>query len=371
MWFLLVLLSTFSSTFSGANKKSCGGVYTAARGVLSTPNFPDPFKVPINCEWVIDAQLSSAANTSIVVYLTQLFVYEGLTFTEYQIYGDDYKINPKIIHTVNETNISRTRWIKTYQSFLVIQLKLSSADSVHLRVLDKFLDVFGFNITYEITTGSVRSNSCTMMDCGFTGNCYDYYTKFSCSCLQGYSGPTCSNGSNSFCDPGGVRTCKNGGRCIHVGVAAVRCACTSNFTGPTCDTPVISETTRDCSRCRICPSDDRFEAQCKCVNKDSVNISHISKEEPDTEHNTLLNFEPKPNTNTIINDPDYPQSCQSTSAQPEVEQIVNPISNSEANVVLLSIAVGHVEGKTAILEIPDDMCPIISFEKVHESPWID
>lgn len=132
--------------------------------------------MPINCEWVIDSQLLPSPNTSIVVYLTQLFVFEGLTFTEYQLYGSDYKINARLIHRVNETNISKVRWVQTFQSFLVIRLKLPSADSAHLRVLDKFLDVFGFNITYEITTGTVRPNPCTMMDCGFTGICYDHYT---------------------------------------------------------------------------------------------------------------------------------------------------------------------------------------------------
>ncbi|KAF7279522.1 hypothetical protein GWI33_007081 [Rhynchophorus ferrugineus] len=117
-----------------------------------------------------------STNASIIVYLTQLFTFEGLTFTEYQLYGSDYKINPKVIHRVNETNIVRTRWVQTFQSYLVIELKLQTIESSQLRVLDKFLDVFGFNITYEITGNGPRSPSCTMTDCGFTGFCYDHYT---------------------------------------------------------------------------------------------------------------------------------------------------------------------------------------------------
>ncbi|KAJ8984859.1 hypothetical protein NQ317_013060 [Molorchus minor] len=197
-----------------AGRRGCGGTYTAARGIIHTPNFPDPFKVPIDCEWVIDAQHESSPNTSIVVYLTQLFVFEGLTFTEYQLYGSDYKINPRIVHKVNETNISGVRWVQTYQSFLVIQLKLPSIDSAHLRVLDRFLEVYGFNITYEITAGHARPDSCTMMDCGFTGVCYDHYTKFECECFPGYSGPTCSDGPKSFCHSDGVATCENGATCL-------------------------------------------------------------------------------------------------------------------------------------------------------------
>ncbi|KAG5875393.1 hypothetical protein JTB14_001271 [Gonioctena quinquepunctata] len=219
-------------------KKECGGIFSASRGVLNTPNFPGPFNVPLNCEWVIDAQHLWAPNTSIIVYFTQLFVFEGLTFTEYQHYGTDYKINPQLIHRVNETNISKVRWIQTYQSFLVIRLELLTADSAHLRVLDNFLDVFGFNITYEISAGVVRTNSCTMMDCGFTGNCYDYYSKFSCMCFPGYTGPHCSDGSRSLCDASGLPTCRNGGTCIHVGVSAVKCLCTKNFKGTTCEKPI-------------------------------------------------------------------------------------------------------------------------------------
>lgn len=138
--------------------------------------FAGPLDVPVTCEWVIDSQLVATPNTSIVVYLTQLFVFEGLSFIEYQLYDSDYKIHPKVIHKVNETNISKIRWIQTFQSFLVIRLELQSSDTAHLRVLDNFLDVYGFNITYEITSGSVRRDSCIMIDCAFNGICYDHFT---------------------------------------------------------------------------------------------------------------------------------------------------------------------------------------------------
>lgn len=39
--------------------------------------FPGPFDVPIRCQWIIDASNAISANTSIIVYLTQLFTYEG------------------------------------------------------------------------------------------------------------------------------------------------------------------------------------------------------------------------------------------------------------------------------------------------------
>ncbi|KAH1027771.1 hypothetical protein HUJ05_001219 [Dendroctonus ponderosae] len=267
---ILTLLMHISSNEAG--RRTCGGTYTAARGILATPNFPGPFDVPIRCQWVIDS--SSAAygsgNTSIIVYFTQLFTFEGLTFTEYQLYGNDYKINPKLIHKVNETNVFRIRWVQSYQSYLVIELKMQSSESAHIRVLDKFLDTYGFNITYEITTGGVRSPSCTMMDCGFTGICFDHYTKFSCKCFDGYSGPSCSEGPKSFCYTNGTPTCKNGGTCLHVGVAAVKCHCSKLFTGNTCETllePASAKGLTDCSNCPAnCTYDDGLDLACNCFN---------------------------------------------------------------------------------------------------------
>ncbi|XP_066246025.1 uncharacterized protein [Euwallacea similis] len=263
----LILLIQIASNEAG--KRTCGGTYTAARGILATPNFPGPFDVPIRCQWVIDASNAVSANTSIIVYLTQLFTFEGLTFTEFQLYGSDYKINPKLIHKVNETNVIRTRFVQTYQSYLVIELKMQSAESAHLRVLDKFLDTYGFNITYEITTTGVRSPSCNMMDCGFTGVCFDHYTKFSCTCFEGYSGPKCSEGPKSFCYTNGTPTCKNGGTCLHVGVAAVKCHCSKLFTGNTCETPleqVTAKAVAECPNCSTnCTYDGRLENACKCL----------------------------------------------------------------------------------------------------------
>lgn len=158
-----------STTFS-----SCGGIFREKRGVLSTPNFPHKFEVPINCEWVISSNGPNEKNTSIVVYLTQLYVQEGLSFYQYPFYDVDRKVGESIIHRVNETNVIKVSYVQTFENFLVIRLKLDSIEGTHIRVLDNFLDVYGFNITYEITT-KVREDRCTMKHCGFTGICYDNF----------------------------------------------------------------------------------------------------------------------------------------------------------------------------------------------------
>lgn len=155
---------------------TCGGTYKDRKGILSTPNFPNKFPVPIYCEWVISSSNGppNEKNTSIVVYLTQLYLQEGLSFYQYPFYDVDRKVGESIIHKVNETNVIKVSYVQTFENFLVIRLKLDNIDGTHIRVLDNFLDVYGFNITYEITT-NVRENSCTMKHCGFTGICYDYF----------------------------------------------------------------------------------------------------------------------------------------------------------------------------------------------------
>lgn len=172
MWWIFLILFIPEALFS---RPRCGGTYTTARGIIQTPGFPNKFSVPIHCEWIIEAQ-HTTNKSSIIVYLSQLFVFEGLTFKEYQIYDKSYQLNGKEIHTVTENNISRTSYVQTYQDYMVISLKLDAIDSTHLRVLDHLLDVYGFNITYEISSNLPRRDRCTMFLCGYTGICYDHYT---------------------------------------------------------------------------------------------------------------------------------------------------------------------------------------------------
>lgn len=171
-WIFAVIIAHVASA-----RPKCGGILTASRGILQTPGFPSTLPVPIRCEWIIDAtQNSLTVNTSIIVYLTQLYINEGLTFTEYELYDPQYQIDGRIIHSVNESNVVQVQWVQSFQNYLGITLEIDRGESVHLRVLDEFLDVYGFNITYEITNKGVRKDSCTIMQCGFTGTCYDHYT---------------------------------------------------------------------------------------------------------------------------------------------------------------------------------------------------
>lgn len=151
----------------------CGGILTARHGVIHTPNFPHKFATPIECVWVIDASdliSHNGHNISIVVYLTQLYVLGGLKFTEYMYYSDDYKVPAHRVFTLTEDDVTQVAWVQFNSQYLEIRFRMSSLDGTHLRALDRLLDVYGFNITYEVE--SVKDYQCNTLQCRFLGHCY-------------------------------------------------------------------------------------------------------------------------------------------------------------------------------------------------------
>jgi hypothetical protein len=149
----------------------CGGFLTEKQGIIQTPNFPNPFSVPISCTWIIDAgAFWGSPNASIFVYLTQQYVLSGLTFKEYMYYSDDFKVPSEMETIVKEENVTRTASVQSNSPFLEIKFQLDNLYGTHLRVMDHFLDVYGFNITYEVDTP--KSYQCNTKRCSFLGDCF-------------------------------------------------------------------------------------------------------------------------------------------------------------------------------------------------------
>lgn len=162
------------SAASSAHKstESCGGMLTATQGVIRTPNFPNKFPVPIQCTWIIDASSINKQNVSIIVYFTQQFVLSGLKFTEYDYYSDDIKV--KSDHTpfeLNDQTVTQVSWVRFYSQFLEIKFTMDNLYGTHLRALDRLLDVYGFNITYEMD-GIVKPYQCNALLCRYLGHCH-------------------------------------------------------------------------------------------------------------------------------------------------------------------------------------------------------
>ncbi|KAF6207319.1 hypothetical protein GE061_018560 [Apolygus lucorum] len=214
---MLALLLVAASMGVRIAGDGCGGHLTAERGVITTSNFPRPFDVPASCRWVIDSSSTPQPPVVIVVYLTQLFVSTGLTFTEYAYYEPDspsFQLEPRVLHTVTEENAATTATVWTNQSFLVVDFAMDRLEGNHLRAADGLLDVFGINVTYNMHSaiGKLPDYSCTAAKCSLLGNCYASadYSNFWCDCFSGYSGKQCSMGP--LCHPDSD-ICENNSTC--------------------------------------------------------------------------------------------------------------------------------------------------------------
>ena len=75
---------------------------------------------------------------------------------------------------VTDRNATRTTWIRSNTPYLVIDFDLDRLEGNHIRVMDQFLDVYGFNITYEITNRPepVVGETCNLVTCSMVGHCY-------------------------------------------------------------------------------------------------------------------------------------------------------------------------------------------------------
>ncbi|XP_044012319.1 uncharacterized protein LOC122855196 isoform X2 [Aphidius gifuensis] len=269
---LFVIIKAITNVVIAEN---CGGHLTSQKGIINTPNFPNIFNVPIKCHWIIDASNLPFGNGSIIVYLTQLYVNKGLKFTEYAYYeSETTNFGETVIKEITESNIFEYRWIKTYRPFLVIEFLLERLEGNHVRILHDLLDVYGFNMTYEVTENEANENSCTVRDCSFTGDCIldDDFSEFSCRCFDDFRGEKCSIGPLCMGDNKND-ICRNGGTCRHIGAEAVRCQCPPDFAGDHCEIPLINDNNSDCggSNCILqCSFDGKDRRPCNC--KDPIKI---------------------------------------------------------------------------------------------------
>ncbi|XP_030243195.1 uncharacterized protein LOC108658133 [Drosophila navojoa] len=237
---------SFSSSISSSS--GCGGLLKSRYGLIQTPNFPHRFATPIECVWIIDASelpATAQGNVSIVVYLTQLYVLGGLKFTEYMYYSDDFKVPAHRVFSLTEEEVTQVTWLQFNSQYLEIRFTMATLDGTHLRALDRLLDVYGFNITYEVQH-EVKATQCNTLQCRFLGDCYASadYSSYACACFPGFSGSDCGHGP--LCTDAHTNICQNGGICKHIGDAAITCHCPSGYKGTKCEIPEIVEATQGC-----------------------------------------------------------------------------------------------------------------------------
>ncbi|CAK1550456.1 unnamed protein product [Leptosia nina] len=267
--------------------QGCGGRLKGPVGTIQTPNFPNPFPVPIKCKWIIEHDI---VNGTISIYFTQQYITSGLTFTEYMYYDNTYKLGERRALTVTEENITRIKYLQVQSPVLVVELTLDRLEGTQLRALG-LLSVFGLNVTYavhspESSMDNTPRASCSAIECRLLGHCYATrdYSEFFCSCFDGYSGPDC--GIGPLC-PTTSNLCKNKGTCRQMGPAAVSCICAPGYTGDLCESEIASpecgieecsESCKDGKSCDCNPKDGdsssaRFETRLEVMDLGKANVT--------------------------------------------------------------------------------------------------
>ena len=191
---------------------SCGGRMNGTNGYIQTPNFPAQFPVPLSCTWVLYAP----PGQKVVVYFTQFYVRQGFHVAEYEHYQDDqFYVSKTDLGPVSYEDEVTT--LVAYKPYLVLRFQVGPImGNMHLRVEHFLLDVYGFNLTYEIVgeNEDLRPDACSVYDCSFLGNCLvsSDFALYRCHCFDGFFGKHCQFGP--YCDPAiGMNMCRNGGTC--------------------------------------------------------------------------------------------------------------------------------------------------------------
>ncbi|CAG0891242.1 unnamed protein product [Cyprideis torosa] len=224
----------------------CGGTFNESKGIIQTPNFPGSFSTPISCQYIMSAPPGHIVH----LYLTQFYLREGVHAKSYAFYSEDFSMGEEDLGTVSaEYDL---QFIESPKQFLVLIVNLPSLENVNIRVRDEFMDVYGFNITYEMKREGVhaRKDGCNAQSCSFNGNCYaiNDYRRYACDCFAGFFGSKCQFGPR--CDPErNIEICQHGGRCQYFrGSHYIRCTCPPGYTGELCETPFQDGILVECIR---------------------------------------------------------------------------------------------------------------------------
>ncbi|XP_057370415.1 uncharacterized protein LOC130691484 [Daphnia carinata] len=274
-----------SKTTESSSSPSCRYFLKKRFGTLTTPGFPSAFPVPFICSWIIDAT-GFEPDSFITLYLTQMYLTRGVTAVQYSFRNETVAVGRKVL---DELHTLRPRPYSVYRikaRYLEVLVNLHELVNANLRVERRLMDVYGFNITYEIQpNGSrIRSDTCNAVNCTFNGHCYanQNYSQFQCSCLPDFSGKYCQHGPE--CNPEkGINVCKNEGVCgYRTGLTVVRCSCPPNYNGSLCEFRREFIPAKEClSKFRLncshhCVITDKGKAACRCPQHQALRSDNLT-----------------------------------------------------------------------------------------------
>ncbi|KAL5016581.1 hypothetical protein ScPMuIL_006170 [Solemya velum] len=246
---------TLSQTVVGSLQK---------RGGYKFSEFPNEFPTPISCEWIIEA----STQKKIILYFTQFYLNSSFTIWDMKYYDSsekstiDKRKRGEIIIYEN-----RMDFLVSRRRFVLIRFTAEEiATNMHVRVERYLMNVYGFNITYEIVPSStaVKENTCSIHKCSFLGKCLANadFSDYKCECFGEFYGDSCQFGEH--CSPRHNRTtCYNGGTCrYHEGSKTNHCDCPPGFIGFMCEIRDFECQYLECSH--MCKRDNQGTWRCVC-----------------------------------------------------------------------------------------------------------
>jgi hypothetical protein len=111
-----------------------------------------------------------------VIWFTQIYVLTGLKVTE-QFEESDSGLSSAgsnvLLDASMHAQLLNYTWARSSMPYLVVELNLDQLEGNHVRTRDNLLDVFGFNVTYELVARNKEQlpKRCSVVECSYAGDC--------------------------------------------------------------------------------------------------------------------------------------------------------------------------------------------------------
>lgn len=134
------------------------------------------FFICSRCRWILNS--SQAPDSHTVIWFTQIYVLTGLKITEQleESVSESGSAGSNVLLDASaHAQLLNYTWVRSVMPYLVLELNLDQLEGNHVRTRDNLLDVFGFNVTYELVPldkdTATLPPRCSVVECSYAGDC--------------------------------------------------------------------------------------------------------------------------------------------------------------------------------------------------------